>query len=117
MPEFDRNRVVGSFDCNDPDLELRVDPSKACFRSGVVGERYELSSMAVPGGVDMLGPLLCIGEIGDADDSACSVKFWAVVSDARKSCRTFPSRLTEVSRVILIPMGFGDERPSMMADA
>lgn len=58
IPEFDRRRVAGSFDCNDPDLEFSVDPSKACFRSGVVGDRYEPSSMAVEGGVDMLGPLV-----------------------------------------------------------
>jgi len=98
MPEFDRRRVVGSLDWSDPDLELRVDPSKGCFRSGVVGDRYEPSSMAVDGGVDILCPLLCVGDIGDIDDSGCSVRL-------------------EVSSVILGAMGLGDERPAMMGYA
>lgn len=47
IPEFDRNRVDGSPDCTEPDLEPRVDPSKVAFLSGVVGDRYDPSSTAV----------------------------------------------------------------------
>jgi len=45
IPELDRIRVVASE--NDPDLEFRVAPSNGIFRSGVVGDKYEASSMAV----------------------------------------------------------------------
>ena len=45
MPELERNRVEPS--ASDPVLELSVEPSNCAFRSGVVGDRYEPSSMAV----------------------------------------------------------------------
>ena len=77
IPELDRNRVAASLlVANDPLREAKVDPSKFCLRSGEFGDRKELSSTAVWGGVDMLGPLRCVGVVVvSCDVEGCSERF------------------------------------------